>query len=691
MPTYFYIFACCLLLMVSTASGAEKLLYKLDTIPPVINHNDAKTTIVSTDRGKALQVDFNTVDWPNIFIRPTQGFWDWSEASGFAIDIYNPEEADLEVKVRVDNPGADGALFCTYGKAIAIPKTWTTLNLFFTKSAPTLWGMRGIPHVGELSKPIDLKKVTAFQIFLTRPPIKHKLIFSNARLVHDGDNSGNGVKMPFVDRFGQYKHAEWPDKLTNEKQFSLRMQEELDDIKANPAPADRDSYGGFAEGPKLEATGWFRTQKVDGRWWFVTPEGRLFFSMGIDCVRTTEATFTTQREKWFDWLPEKDDPVFGRFYHNIGSTHSMADSIGGKGEAISFYELNLVRKYGTDWFNKWRDQTYARLNSWGFNTIANWSHGDVMDNSPMPFTACVHIYSEGRSVEGVTGYWGPMADVFDPKFAESVDRIIAPMARKYASNRKLLGYFVDNELSWDNIDWGTLASPPDQPCRIVFVDQLKKKYSTLEAINKAWGTDARSWEELRAPGKPTEASGSDLRQFSYDFAHKYFETVRNAIKKYDKNHLYLGVRFSGMAHEPIVRACADVSDVVSYNIYSRALECDKWPLDGSLDKPVIIGEFHFGALDRGMFHTGLVDAGSQKGRAESFINYVRSALDCPSMVGVAWFQYIDEPITGRTLDGENYNIGFINVVDQPYPELVNAARKVNAEIYKRHLRSGLNK
>ena len=88
-----------------------------------------------------------------------------------------------------------------------------------------------------------------------------------------------------------------------------------------------------------------------------------------------------------------------------------------------------------------------------------------------------------------------------------------------------------------------------------------------------------------------------------------------------------------------------------------------------------------------MFHTGLVDAKSQKGRAESFIKYVRSALDCPSMVGVAWFQYIDQAITGRTLDGENYNIGFVTVVDQPYPELVSAARKVNAEIYKRHLRS----
>lgn len=38
------------------------------------------------------------------------------------------------------------------------------------------------------------------------------------------------------------------------------------------------------DAPKQRATGWFRTQKVDGRWWLVTPDGRLFFSTGIDGI-----------------------------------------------------------------------------------------------------------------------------------------------------------------------------------------------------------------------------------------------------------------------------------------------------------------------------------------------------------------------------------------------------------------------
>jgi hypothetical protein len=42
-------------------------------------------------------------------------------------------------------------------------------------------------------------------------------------------------------------------------------------------------------------------------------------------------------------------------------------------------------------------------------------------------------------------------------------------------------------------------------------------------------------------------------------------------------------------------------------------------------------------------------------------------------VSTHWFQYLDEPPTGRTLDGENGHVGFISVADIPYQDLVTAA------------------
>ena len=84
------------------------------------------------------------------------------------------------------------------------------------------------------------------------------------------------------------------------------------------------------------------------------------------------------------------------------------------------------------------------------------------------------------------------------------------------------------------------------------------------------------------------------------------------------------------------------------------------------DVPRIIGEFHFGALDRGMFHAGLVKVKDQAERADVYRSYMRGALLNPTFVGTGWFKYQDEPTTGRGLDGENYQISFVDCCDTPY-------------------------
>jgi hypothetical protein len=54
-------------------------------------------------------------------------------------------------------------------------------------------------------------------------------------------------------------------------------------------------------------------------------------------------------------------------------------------------------------------------------------------------------------------------------------------------------------------------------------------------------------------------------------------------------------------------------------------------------------------------------------------------------VGCHWFQYQDEPTTGRVLDEENYQIGFIDICDTPYRETVAAARELGDELYEYRL------
>ncbi|MFA6239839.1 MAG: beta-galactosidase [Candidatus Hydrogenedentales bacterium] len=650
-------------------------------LPSTLAQNRAEASIARRDGGRVLEVRFKMGDWPNVTFTPNEGPWDWSEAEGLAVDVYNPEAGPVEVSVRVDNPGADKGEFVTVD-GVATPNEWTTLRVMFRPTdAGPFWGMRGIPVVGPLGvgKNIDASKIVAYQIFLPEPKTEHTLLIDNIRLYGTSLLKGPVIPFPFVDRFGQFRHSDWPGKIEDERDFAMNGERESNDWNRLPLIKRRDRYGGWAGGPQRRATGWFRTDVLDGKWWLVTPEGHLFFSAGMDCVITGEQTFVEQRPDWFEWLPAQDDPVYGSCYERVAGAHSMAATVGGKGLTFNFYRANLIRKYGEDWNVRWRDAAYARLRFWGFNTVGNWSQQDLLKDSPMPFTVSVGVHGDLRRIEGGGGYWSKVVDVYAPSFAETVESSIEPAVKPWATNPLCIGYFVDNEISWDTIEVGTLASPPDQPCRVAHVEMLKQKYGNIASLNKAWETTASDWDSLRVPAKRTPSCKEDLDRYLYAFAHRYFEVTNTALKKFAPNQLYLGCRFSVMP-EQAVRACADVADVVSFDLYYREIAPDAYV---NLGKPLIIGEFHFGALDRGMFHTGLADTINQNDRAASFSRYVNSVLKNPSFVGCHWFQYVDDPLTGRWYDGENYNIGFVTVANEPYPEMVDAARKVFDGMYER--------
>jgi hypothetical protein len=156
------------------------------------------------------------------------------------------------------------------------------------------------------------------------------------------------------------------------------------------------------------------------------------------------------------------------------------------------------------------------------------------------------------------------------------------------------------------------------------------------------------------------------------------------MKRVAPNKLYLGSRLHSHDHphgsaEDIVRAAAKYCDVIGLNRY-RFSPSDLRMIEG-IDVPLVIGEFHFGAMDRGMLHTGLRSVADQKQRGRTYVHYVTQALRHPHIVGTHWFQYRDQVVTGRG-DGENYQIGFIDICETPYVETVEAAREVGSRMYE---------
>ena len=117
-------------------------------------------------------------------------------------------------------------------------------------------------------------------------------------------------------------------------------------------------------------------EKYEGKWWLVDPDGRLFWSHGIDCVRPSNGvTPITDREYLYADLPDTDSP-FAEFYG--GGAWAPHNYYEGKTyRTYNFTSSNLLRKYGQDWYQAYAEITHRSLRSWGMNTIANWSSDGI--------------------------------------------------------------------------------------------------------------------------------------------------------------------------------------------------------------------------------------------------------------------------------------------------------------------------
>jgi hypothetical protein len=121
-------------------------------------------------------------------------------------------------------------------------------------------------------------------------------------------------------------------------------------------------------------------------------------------------------------------------------------------------------------------------------------------------------------------------------------------------------------------------------------------------------------------------------------------------------------------------------DVFSINGYGNPGPPETREITRRSGKPVIIGEWHFGATDRGLPATGIQGALNQRQRAQAYRYYAEQAFARPELVGIHYFQWNDQPVCGRG-DGENYNIGVVDITNQPYPELTDAMAESHARMY----------
>ncbi len=567
---------------------------------------------------------------------------DWSGYDALVLELRASSSQRFSVRIHTGEKGGSQTrfsrvLFQPY------PKVWirAAIPVSLLSEAPKTGN--DMAAVGNRSRPgyflglwgpfVPLTDVQQIEFEMEHAAGSPRLEIRRVELVKRSPGDAILEGQPLVDQFGQFKHESWDGKADSLEQLQIAWRDEEKSL--SPGDFGYCSYGGF-KNTQVRATGFFRVERIDEKWWFVDPDGHLFLSVGSDVIQPAMVTRTTGRESFFESLPPA----------NLLPVRSQRSGEPG----ASFFTWNLSRRFGQDWIKGWIDVTFRRMDAWGLNTVANWSDSTLWDARRKPYAIPLAGWQTG------VGYLG-LPDVYAEEFVTLTDRRAQQQCESRKDDPWLLGYFLANE-------------PPFPQKELQTVDLI------LAGAETATKAELKKW--LAEGDTPERRRAFIARAFD-----RYIQLTSQAVKKYDPNHLNLGMRSGGRPTEAEI-AASRAFDVYSVNIYDYQVAADRVSRIAALTgKPVIIGEFHFGTPARGLA-ASLVQVRDQHERGVAYRYYVEQALAMPEMIGTHWFQWADQPCTGR-FDGENYNIGLVDVTDRPYRELVEALKETHKRVYQVHL------
>ena len=433
------------------------------------------------------------------------------------------------------------------------------------------------------------------------------------------------------------------------------------------------------QGVSGRKTGFFHMEKAaDGRWWAIDPNGCGTFLRGVDHVRYRGHTC---------------ERLNGRALY--GETNN--------------------RKYNG--VGEWEKATLRRLADWGFNVLGVGCQRTLWRRG-FPHALALG-FGQTMTKNADEDWWiGPdtscprlnFPNVFRPDFEDYCVAKAQMFCAQHREDPWLLGYFLDNELSWrqnageDGLFNKVMTKRRGHSAKAALRDFLKARVKgDIAAFNALWGTALKDFDGIldltNLPGG-TDARAAAKRDFLALAAERYFSVSRRAILKADPNHMILGARFSGVNDACIWAAAGRHCDLLSVNCYPWA------DLDRNVifrhrgrtaervsdlfndyyrygEKPLYVTEWSFPSFESDVPCT--VGAGerfhTQRERAEATALYAKTMLALPQVAGYNYFMWVDEPPLGISIRfPEDTNYGLVNVKDEPYAAITKAFTALHGDL-----------
>lgn len=473
---------------------------------------------------------------------------------------------------------------------------------------------------------------------------------------------------PLLDELGQSTLHDWAGRTRHPEELIGRLRAQRADAPQQAWPVRWSRWGGCGN-LRFEASGFFRTHHDGRRWWLVDPDGFAFWSAGLDCVRFSIQTACRGLETALTWLPPRDGE------YAAARTGDRTP----RGPAVNYLASNFLRAFSSEAREAWGEIVLSLLRRFGFNTVANWSDWSIPRAAGFPYVRPLQV-----SFPNTPKVFRDFPDVFDPAF-ESDAAAYAEQLRETAGDPAMIGYFLMNEPTWGFARQlpaeGMLVNTPSCRTRQALAAWLREKCADEAALTERWGRDV-TFDRV-AEGRWSGAIGAggraDLEAFSTVMVEKLFSTLSRACRAVDPDHLNLGARYHTVPPRWAFEGMGSF-DVFSVNGYGERVRDALGPYSEEVARPVMIGEWHHGALDVGLPASGIGHVRTQVDRGRAYRAYLEDAAARSWCVGVHYFTLYDQSALGR-YDGENYNIGFVDVCHRPYEPLAEAARASHERLY----------
>lgn len=499
---------------------------------------------------------------------------------------------------------------------------------------------------------------------------------------------------PMVDSMGQWIQENWPNKMASEKEMVAYLHAAYDEAMTSGGyPDGFDHFGGLTA-LTFDKTGFFHTAKKDGRWYLVDPDGHGFFSNGI-CYGTRMGVhgFIDGMQSMFEWLPDENDPEFVASYTKAANIPEFVKrngkEAGEKRMMFNFARANMIKAFGKDeWWARWCDMNTRRIKSWGYNTI-NVGVNNYEDEG-------VHEYLQRAEIPFVwtlknfplttMRVFRDFPDVYSGEYEQKAEAFATEQLAPFLKNPYMIGYFITNEPEWRfeevNLAECVFASRQPLACKTAMINHLREKYGTISALNESWGSNYNAFEELLQPEKELNlkyaGAADDFDEMHRILIYRYETVVHDALKKVDPDHLDLGMRYSSTGKR-VMSGC-EIHDLFSFNCYNVTPEKALETSAEVADMPMIIGEWHIGCENNGKLIGGLMAAKSDEDRGKALSNYMQIAMSHKNCVGLAYFEYNDQPLLGR-FDGECMQHGLIDICNRPYETVIRYVKEAGLRMY----------